>query len=148
MRAVRVGTVRQVLVAAPDYLAARGHPESPHALGLHTLITSTAGNFTANWRFQFPDGDKVVRLRPRFSVSTNDAAIRAAVDGFGITRVLSYQAAPDLQAGRLEILLPEFEPAALPVNILHREGPGSASKVRAFIDLMAERLRGDETLNP
>jgi DNA-binding transcriptional LysR family regulator len=34
------------------------------------------------------------------------------------------------------------------VHILHREGRYASAKVRAFIDLLAQRLRGDRTLNP
>jgi DNA-binding transcriptional LysR family regulator len=147
MRALQVGTVRQLVVAAPGYLAERGEPRAPQELAQHTLIASTAGNFAANWRFSFAEGDKPVRLRPRFSVNTNDAAIRAAVDGFGITRVLSYQAAQALAAGDLDIILRDYESAPLPIHIVHREGQHSTGKVRAFIDLMAERLRADAMLN-
>ena len=148
MRALRVGTVRRVLVAAPGYLDRRGAPSSPHELGLHTVIASSAGNFSASWRFHSAEGELAVRIRPRLTVTTNDAAIEAACEGFGITRLLSYQAATALADGRLVTLLEAFEPPALPVHVIHRSGPTSASKVRAFIDLIAARLRADTTLNP
>jgi DNA-binding transcriptional LysR family regulator len=153
MRALRVGEVRRVLVASPSYLERRGAPDTPDALGLHTVITSSAGDFGSAWKFRLPGGDQSIRLRPRLSVTTNDSAIEAALAGFGITRCLSYQVAQELAARRLVCLLEEFEPLASPIHIVHRSGPHGAgahspAKVRAFIDLMAQRLRNDPSLNP
>jgi DNA-binding transcriptional LysR family regulator len=147
LRALRVGSVRRVLVASPAYLEQRGEPDSPRELGQHTIIASSAGDFSAAWPFRFPDREHSVRVMPRLSVSNNDAALAAALEGFGITRLLSYQAATELAEGRLVTLLESFEPPPLPIHIIHRSGPGSANKVRAFIDLMAERLRSDQALS-
>lgn len=146
MRALRVGSVRRILVAAPAYLENRGTPDSPHALALHTLIASSAGDWGAGWRFHFADGEQTVRVRPRLTVTSNDAAIEAALAGLGITRLLSYQAATELGEGRLVPVLEAFEPPAVPIHIIHRSGPRSPAKVRAFIDLLAEQLRADPTL--
>ncbi len=146
MRARRVGAVRHMLLASPDYLAERGVPETPHALALHRVIASSAGNWGTGWRFEFPDGEQRVRVRPRLTVTSNDAALEAAIEGFGITRLLSYQAADALADGSLVRLLEAFEPPPIPVHIIHRSGPQSPGKVRAFIDLMAERLQADAAL--
>ncbi len=146
MRARRVGAVRHMLLASPDYLAERGVPETPHALTLHRVIASSAGNWGTGWRFKFPDGEQRVRVRPRLTVTSNDAALEAAIEGFGITRLLSYQAADALADGSLVRLLEAFEPPPIPVHIIHRSGPQSPGKVRAFIDLMAERLQADPAL--
>lgn len=146
MRALRVGTVRTVLVASPAYLSGRGSPRVPQDVLDHSIIASSAGNFGTLWRFSI--GEHPLKVQPRLTVTTNDAAVAAAVEGFGITRLLSYQVAAELEAGSLDILLSEFEPAANPVHIVHREGRYSSTKVRAFIDLMAERLRADKALNP
>ena len=148
MRALRVGSVRRVLVASPDYLDRRGRPTTPHELSLHTVIASSAGSFGTAWPFRFEDVEQGVRVRPRLSVTTNDAAIDAAIQGFGISRLLSYQAAAAVAQGSLVTLLEEFEPPPLPIHIVHRSGPHSAAKVRTFIDLMAERLRANRDLNP
>lgn len=153
MRALRVGEVRRVLVASPAYLERRGSPDKPNALGLHSVISSSAGDFGIAWKFSLPGGEQSITVRPRLAVTTNDAAIEAALAGFGITRCLSYQVARELAARRLVCLLEEFEPPASPIHIVHRSGPHNAgtyspTKVRAFIDLMAQRLRSDPSLNP
>jgi DNA-binding transcriptional LysR family regulator len=147
MRALRVGSVRRVLCAAPGYLERHGLPQGPEDLSAHTIIASSAGNMTPAWQFHSGSSTRTIKLTPRLSVTTNDAAIEAAVAGFGITRLLSYQVALQLAAGTLKTVLSEFEPAPLPVHILHREERHSSTKVRSFIDLLARHLRADKALN-
>lgn len=146
MRALRVGAVRLVSVASPTYLKKYGEPESPECLSRHSTIASSAANNFIGWQYKTPKQSQAFRINPRLIVSSNDAAIEAARHGFGITRVLSYQVAPHLATGELKSILQEFEPAEHPVHIIHREGRYSSSKIRAFIDLLADRLRSDSGL--
>jgi DNA-binding transcriptional LysR family regulator len=147
MRARRVGSVRHVLCASPDHLKSHGMPQQPEDLQEHSLISSSAGNFAIDWRFESKRGAQSLAIKPRLAVTTNDAAIAAAVRGAGIARLLSYQVAPQLASGELQIILDEYGPAPLPVHIVHREGRYASARVRSFIELMSERLRADLTLN-
>jgi DNA-binding transcriptional LysR family regulator len=52
-----------------------------------------------------------------------------------------------VQSGALQVVLESFETAPLPVNVVHHEGRRATQKVRSFIDLAVERLRGDPALN-
>jgi DNA-binding transcriptional LysR family regulator len=106
-------------------------------------IVCAAHSFT-DWRFK---NTQTIRVKPRLTVTSNDVAIEAAKQGLGITRLLSYQVVESLAAGDLKIVLEDFEPPSLPVSIVHREGRFASSKVRSFIDLMAQRLRDDKALN-
>lgn len=146
-KALRVGSVRRVLCASPDYLARHGLPASPEDLVNHPIIVATNLSTNIEWRFMQEGKPLAVRIKPRLSVTSNDSAIEAAVRGLGITRVMSYQVAPELEAGKLKILLSEYEAAPVPIHILHREGRYAATKIRSFIDLMAERLRANKSLN-
>jgi len=148
MRALRVGRVRHVLVAAPDYLQRNGSPRVPVDLREHTLIASMAGDFGGGWRFAATSGEHPLKFNARLKVTSNDAAITAALAGFGIARLLSYQVAAEVAAGRLRLLMPEYDPSPYPVHILHREGRHASARVRSFIDLLSESLRADSTLNP
>ncbi|MBI2379470.1 MAG: LysR family transcriptional regulator [Gammaproteobacteria bacterium] len=147
MKALRVGTVRRVLCAAPAYLEQYGVPLEPEELTKHRIIAASGVTPSIEWRFQRGQNPCPVRIKPRLTVSSNDAAIEAAVAGFGITRLISYQIAPQLADGRLKILLGEYERTPLPIHILHRESRYPSAKIRAFVDLMAERLRADPSLN-
>lgn len=147
MRALRVGSVREVVCASPEYLRRRGRPSSPEALAGHSVIMSSAVSDVPSWRFNTAQGMRAQRLKPRLVVNTNDAAVEAAVQEFGVTRLLSYQVAPHLAAGSLEVILEVFEPAPRPIHIVHREGRFASATARSFIDLIAERLRNDGVLN-
>jgi DNA-binding transcriptional LysR family regulator len=144
MRALKVGSVRHIVCASPEYLKQNGLPQSPQDLLQHTLISSSAAHSLTDWRFK---NTHIIRVKPRLTVTSNDAAIEAAKQGLGITRLLSYQVVESLAAGDLKIVLEDFEPPSLPVSIVHREGRFASSKVRSFIDLMAQRLRDDKALN-
>jgi len=147
MQALRVGSVRMALCASPDYLERNGIPLHPKDLLQHSIIASSAGANTADWRFHQGKDEFTQRLQPRLSVTTNDAAITAAVQGLGITRLLSYQVAPQIADHTLQPVLEDFEAPPLPIHIVHREGRYSSTRVRAFIDLLAERLRADQTIS-
>jgi len=147
MQALRVGSVRMALCASPDYLERNGIPLHPKNLLQHSIIASSAGANTADWRFHQGKDEFTQRLQPRLSVTTNDAAITAAVQGLGITRLLSYQVAPQIADHTLQPVLEDFEAPPLPIHIVHREGRYSSTRVRAFIDLLAERLRADQTIS-
>ena len=143
MRALVVGKVRRVAVASPEYLAANGTPKTPNELMNHTLILSRAGNNAMVWRYdEYPS----LRYMPRLRVTTNDSAIAAAVEGFGIARLISYQVAPEIRTGRLQVVLSKFEPPPWPINIVHREGRFASAKVRSLIDMLADELRANPAL--
>ncbi|CAN7477742.1 LysR substrate-binding domain-containing protein [Duganella sp. LjRoot269] len=146
-QAVRVGQVRQVLCASPAYLDARGIPATPEDLGRHDLIAATAVVATNDWRFERDGKPATVKVHPRLSSTSNDAALRAALDGFGITRVISYMAAPHLAAGRLKTVLGRYETPPVPVSVVHHEGRQSSRKVRAFLDMAIAALSADSALN-
>ncbi|GGX99520.1 LysR family transcriptional regulator [Massilia dura] len=146
LQAIRVGQVRSVLCAAPAYLAEHGVPELPEDLAEHVLISSSGSSVDPAWKFM-RDGSVVsVKVQPRLIMSTNDSTIEAARSGFGIARLLSYQIASLVASGELRIVLAEHEMAALPIHVIHREGRQSAAKVRGFVDLVVQRLRGDGAL--
>lgn len=141
LRAVAAGEVVSQVVAAPAYLKRRGRPAHPRDLAAHTLIGAGGVTPGGEWRFREAGGALVTKIRPRFTVNSNEAAIDAAVAGFGITRVLSYQVAAHLAAGTLRTLLDDFAPPPVPVHVVHQEGRRVSAKVRTFVDFMAERLR-------
>ncbi|AFK62881.1 LysR family transcriptional regulator [Advenella kashmirensis WT001] len=111
MKAIRVGQVRTVVCATPAYLSAHGAPVTPDQLHAHTIITTSGISPVPEWRFVHQNKTSAIRMTPRLTLTTNDAAIEAVLAGFGITRLLSYQIAPYLACGKLEIVLQDYEPA-------------------------------------
>ncbi len=147
MRAIGIGHVRRVVCASPAYLKAHGTPKSPADLARHTIIAASPVSPSVDWKFAH--GRKIlgIKLTPRLSVTSNEAAIVAAVQDFGVTRLLSYQIAPYLASGQLRAVLGAYEPARLPIHVVHREGRQASAKVRTFVDLLVDKLQADKALN-
>jgi DNA-binding transcriptional LysR family regulator len=148
--AARLGTVRRVVVASPEYLSRHGEPATPADLPQHQGIGfGGTGGSLLRWTFAAP-GDPVARetAQPRMPLKLNavDVAIEAALAGHGLARVLSYQVRDHVAAGRLRRVLQPFEPPPVPVHLVYPEGRKAAAKVRAFVDFAAGRLRGHPAL--
>lgn len=148
MKAIRVGQVRRVLCASPEYLAQHGTPATLTDLQQHTIIAASSVTPGVEWRFGSEEAPCTVKLHPRLTVTSNDAAIEAARQGLGICRLMSYQVANEVANGQLAILLPTAESTPLPVHIVHREPRQGSAKVRSFIDWIVARLRANPHLNP
>jgi DNA-binding transcriptional LysR family regulator len=139
--AVPVGFVRRRTYAAPAYLAARGEPLRPTDLADHRCVSFTGVSHPLEWVF-FENGLRLpVRLQPRMIVNLAPAAVMAAVDGVGLTQLLSYQASPEVFDGSLQPVLSAFEPESTPVNLLHVERRGTSGKIRTFVEFVTETLR-------
>ena len=144
--AIRIGgDVKQVVVAAPRYLAQHPRIDEPADLAKHRIIT-TGTEGRDRWVFPPAKGSAVpraVQFKPRLIVNSVRAALAAAVAGLGVTRLLTYHVAERVQDGSLKILLRDAEPPVRPVHLLMPPGRQAVPKVRAFIDFAAPRLRAE-----
>jgi DNA-binding transcriptional LysR family regulator len=142
LRAVLVGQVRRVVCAAPQYIARYGVPVTPRDLGSHRVVACTVVTpIPDRWSFHGPSGVTSAAVTPRLVVNTTAAAVDAALDGFELACILSYQAEPHIAAGLLQAVLVEYEPPPAPIHIVHPDGRHFPTKVRLFLDHAAEGLR-------
>ena len=133
-----VGEMRRIVVASTGYLKARGEPQTPQAVASHETIQFGAMTASPDWHFV--DGASEIRIAcaPRFTTNSADAAIQYAEQDGGLTRVLAYQAADAIKAGRLKIVLAKFEQPPLPIQIVYPTSRLLSAKVRTFVDLVIE----------
>jgi DNA-binding transcriptional LysR family regulator len=134
--ALRVGATRRVVVGSPEYLARRDTPRSPDDLAPHDVIQFTAINPTSEWRFSRDGQESRVSFAARYVTNSADAAIGHAQHGGGLTMVLAYQVVEAVRAGRLRVVLSEFEPPPLAISIVYPSTRLLSAKVRAFVDLV------------
>jgi DNA-binding transcriptional LysR family regulator len=146
LQAVRVGQVRRVICASPSYLARHGTPLAAEDLQRHAVIAASAVTPTLEWRLRDGASLRSIKLQPRLTTTANDSAREAALAGFGLTRLLSYQVAEQLRDGRLVAVLQAMEPEPLPVHVVHHEGRRATHKVRAFLDMAIAALRANPAL--
>ncbi len=147
MIATRVGSMRTVVCASPKLLGGRDVPKSPEDMAGLPCVNFEFLSPASYWPFRSKDarGAIDVPIRPRLSVTTAEAAVWAASEGVGATRVLHYQCADAVRKGSLRIILADFEIQPLPVHLLHAGRGVLPTKTRFFLDFAARRLR--ETLS-
>jgi DNA-binding transcriptional LysR family regulator len=146
MVAVRVGKVRRVVVAAPGYLAHEGTPAHPRELMHRSIVMTTSASSSTEWRFREQNRALAVKVEPSLNVNLNQAAITAAVRGWGLTQVLSYQVAAEVADGRLQVVLSEYELPALPVHVVYPEARKASAKVRSVVSFLTDRLRREPAI--
>jgi molybdate transport repressor ModE-like protein len=128
----------QVLVAAPVYLARRGVPQSLADLARHNCLVHTLKSPTNIWRFTGPEGEASVRVRGSISSSFGEALMQAALLGHGISMHPYYMVSEDLGAGRLAVVLPQYEPAELDIYVIYSSRQNLPLRVRRFIEFLKE----------
>ncbi|WBO58055.1 LysR family transcriptional regulator [Acidocella sp. MX-AZ03] len=140
-RARRIGTIRRVVCASPDYLVRRGEPRTLAELETHECVGFHGFDPAGQWLFARPEGLAVVPIRSRIMFDAIESVIDAGIAGAGLIRVFCYHVRPALRSGLLREVLSDFAPASLPVHILHSHDDMVPHKVRAFIDFCVPRLQ-------
>ncbi|HTA90848.1 MAG TPA: LysR family transcriptional regulator [Polyangiaceae bacterium] len=139
--AIKIGTVRRIVVAAPAYLARTGVPKVPTDLAEHTIILGPAGRVTEGWTFRRKGKASFARVRGRFILNGSDAAAAAAVVGLGILSTGELAVMNELDAGRLVRVLPDWEMGSADINVVLPAGRAAKPSARAFADFMSAEFR-------
>jgi LysR family transcriptional regulator, regulator for bpeEF and oprC len=132
-----------ITVATPTYLAAHGDPATPAELERHACIIYAAPRA---WGFAGRFGP--IAYQPKGAFRTNDAEqIRTAVlADLGLAHTPGWLFAAEIASGAVRPVLTAFEPARLSISAVRPGGRFMASKVRVFIDFLAEIFADEPTL--
>lgn len=140
----RLAVSHNIVCASPSYLARHGHPESPADLAAnHRCILYTHAPAPDEWPLTGPDGkEQVVRVNEAMLTNNGDTARLAALDGVGIIRQPTFLIGPDLRAGRLLPLLPEYRSPDIDVLAVYPSRRHLSAKVRVMVDFLAQAFHG------
>ena len=137
----RVGQVSRIVVASPDYLREHGTPHTPDDLSRHRAVLFINHASNPAWAFQRKDRTQwSVKVPGRIEVNRAEVAITLAQSGKGLTRVLSYQVAPELKDGSLVRVLRTYELPPLPIHLVYASARLLAPRVRAFLDFASDKI--------
>jgi DNA-binding transcriptional LysR family regulator len=141
----KLADLRRVTFASATYLAAHGHPHRPEDLATHACVVRTGVQNPHRWSFAARTGAEAsVAVAGRFE-SDQVAAVNAAVlSGLGIGVAAFWQIRDALDAGQASIVLPEYEPAPLPLFALWPRTRKMPARTRLLIDFLAARLAGEK----
>ncbi|MGE7989641.1 LysR family transcriptional regulator [Pseudomonas sp. NPDC089554] len=139
----RIGDIRWVVVASPEFLDTHGEPRTPEELSSRACVGVDHLNLSTQWRFRHPQTGAAFNtpINARFAPSTAEVGVDAAIAGVGLTQVLHYQAAAAIKAGKLRVVLGAYEAEPLPIWLVYKEHALLPLKVRSFIDFAVPRLK-------
>lgn len=139
--ATRVGSLRAIVCASPDFITRYGAPQAPEDLSALPSVVFDSP-YLSPWRFRVPGSNEIssLTLNPRLLVSAPDTAADAAVAGVGATMLLEHDVDKAIEAGLLQVILPQFEVEPVPVHMVHVSRSMMPLKLRCFIDFASRRL--------
>jgi DNA-binding transcriptional LysR family regulator len=138
---------RRLLCAAPSYLARKGVPDHPRQLADFDHIVAGQSGWSNEWRLRRGEEEVLFKVPLEAARETNDGALARqwAVDGHGIVLKSVWDVTADLTAGRLILLMPEWQTAEAPVHALYPRSRYLAPRVRALLDFLRERFEHAST---
>ncbi|MCB1490220.1 MAG: LysR family transcriptional regulator [Rhodobiaceae bacterium] len=144
----RIGAMRRVTVATPDYWTRNGRPTHPEELEDHDCIVYTGLSTVNEWHFTGLDGaPRVVRVKGRIRVSVSEGMRSALLEGLGVAVVPTWLLADELETGVLQRVLTDYEPASMPIQAVTPSRRLVPPRVRAFSDFLAAEFRTDPRLS-
>ena len=136
----RLATTRVVLCASPEYLQRHGTPAHPSELLTHAVIAYTYWSGKDEWRFEGPEGPVSVRTQPVMLSNSGDTCRAAALAHQGIVLQPCFLVGPDLAAGTLVELMPQYRSVELGIYAVYPTRKQVPAKVRALVDFLTQRF--------
>jgi DNA-binding transcriptional LysR family regulator len=135
--------VRQVVCASPELLSdtASGVPQHPKSLSALPCVRFGGISPGSVWYFRDKGKRLGVEVSGSFMCNQVSAAVDACVSGLGFGLFYNYQVMPRVESGELKIILSDFEPDPLPLNLVYPHAQLMASRVRKLVDWLAGDLR-------
>ena len=139
-----IGMLRLINVASPAYLASHGLPLTPDALaaghGCVNYASPSTGRL-APWEWQDGGVLRTLQLRGRVTVNSAEAYIASCVAGLGLIQIPAYDVQPQIAAGELVEVMPDYRPAPMPMTLLYPQRRQPSRRVQVFADWLETLLR-------
>lgn len=136
----RLAVIPEVICASPAYLARAGTPSHPDALAQHQMVGFFSSNHDRSFPFELQvDGSVRSYLQPGW-LTVNDAEnyVAAAISGCGLIQLPRFHVEDELRDGRLVEVLADWPCPGLPISAMYPQHRQLPSRVRVFIDWVAE----------
>jgi DNA-binding transcriptional LysR family regulator len=135
--AKRLAPNHRVLCATPDYLASKGTPLILADLQQHQLLLHNSDQ----WKLEGPEGAAIVRVESAIRTNSSEVIREAVLAGIGIALRSTWDIGPEIDSGRLKIILPEWHASTrVAVYAVYPSRRHLAHKVRLFMDFLADRF--------
>lgn len=142
----RLGLMRFVIAATPDYLAQRGTPTSIDELPQHEGIMHFSGRTgrAFDWELEVGGGTTKVAVKGGVAINEADANLLCALQGLGLAQLARYQVRA--HPGALVEVLPGVHPTPMPVSLLYPRGRIANPRLQTFATWLAALFADDPDL--
>jgi DNA-binding transcriptional LysR family regulator len=139
--AIRIGEVRRVVCASPQYLRRHGIPRAPEDVRAHRCVRHIGLSPRNEWNFRI--GRRAMSIPITCALVSNeiDSTLNACLNGLGLGMFLSYQTAPYRESNKIRYVLEEFETESVPVHVVYPHTRRLSTTVRVFVDECVTELR-------
>ena len=130
----------QVTCASPDYLQARGVPQTLEDLSGHQMVEYFSSVSGKRYGLEFQDGEQVrmIDLPRKISVNSAEGYLAACTAGYGLVQAPHYHVAQLVREGRLQEVLSDCLPPRLALTALYPSHRQLSSRVRVFVDWLVD----------
>jgi DNA-binding transcriptional LysR family regulator len=137
----RVAQLRQVTCASRTYVIRRGLPRTLEEFRKHEAVNYLgAGGRALPFDFIVDGETRSLTLRGPVTVSSATAYGACCLAGLGFIQAPRYNFEAQLLSGELVEVFPDWQPAPMPVYVLYPHARQLSSRVRVFVDWLAERM--------
>jgi DNA-binding transcriptional LysR family regulator len=138
----RLFSVRRIFCASPGYLAKHGAPRSPGDLMSHRIGLYSRYPTRDHWVFH--RGDEKLQLDLKAALRSNSVHLLRdyALADAAIVCIPTLVAADDLLAGRLQILLADFQLSSFWLSAVYPPSHRNIFKLRLFFDTLDAQYSG------
>jgi len=136
----KIGSIRMLLCASPEFIERHGQPESPADLQSLPCVFDT--NFRQGNRWSFTLDGKSVEITPNVIARVNSAvaAARMATAGLTVTYAPDFAVKADIERGALVEILSDYCQTNVPINIIYPHRKHLSAKVSTFLEEFARYL--------
>ncbi|MBP6070470.1 MAG: LysR family transcriptional regulator [Candidatus Accumulibacter sp.] len=129
----KLGEMRRLVVASPDYIARYGMPKNPAELAAHNCLSLGQQR---GWTLRQTPGGEVASRKVSGTFECNDGAVlhEWALAGKGLAWRSMWEVGDDLRSGRLVSLLEDHAAPAVGIYAVFPQRRHLPLRVRLFID--------------
>ena len=130
--------LQELTCASPDYLAQHGTPQTPDVLRLHRCLLNSHYASRETWAYHQHHELTRVSVKGPFASNHYGVLKRAALAGAGIARLPSYMVHNELNDGRLQWLLREYQTPVSSLYLVHPFEGQLPRRIKVMADYLTE----------
>lgn len=138
----KIAPCKRILCASPDYLRKNGKPTVAQDLATHQCLTYLNDLKPDTWVLHGQNGTESIKVNGPVCSDNGDILRTAAISGLGITSLPTFIVGPDLCAGRLQPVLPEYHLPEISIYAIFPSRRYLSAKVRTFVDFLSKNFEG------